>query len=69
MTNALETIVRPAQSEVSVPQSYYTPGQLGVPNVVLRLGKGGGGKTLNGSISASVSSYVERFENEKPQNT
>jgi hypothetical protein len=62
----LESIVRPAQSDVTLPQPYYTPGQIGVPNVILRLGRNGGGsKTLNGSVSISVSSYCERHENEK----
>lgn len=66
MSQVLETIVRPAQSEVALPQSYYLPGAVGVPNVVLKLGRGGGSiKTLNGSVSFSESGYCERYENEK----
>jgi hypothetical protein len=66
VSNALETIVRPSQTEVSQPQPYFTPGQAGTPNVVLKIGRGGsGGKVLNGSISLSSSAYMQRYENEK----
>lgn len=67
MSQVLEGIVRPVQSDVTFPNPYYTPGQLGVPNVVLKLGRGGGGKLLNGSVSIQISSYCEKFEVEKGQ--
>lgn len=70
MSQLFEGIVRPAQSEVALPQPYTTPGQVGVPPVKLMIGRdgGGGGKTLSGSVSISMSSYCERHENEKGVN-
>jgi hypothetical protein len=62
----LEQIIRPFQGgRVSPPQQYFQAGQVGVPPVVLRFGRGGNGKTLNGSVSISVSSYMTQYVNEK----
>lgn len=62
----LENIVRPFQDgRVSIPKQYFQRGQVGVPPVILRFGRGGGGKTLNGSISFSQSNYCTAYINEK----
>jgi hypothetical protein len=62
----LEQIIRPFQDgRVSPPQQYFQAGQVGVPPVVLRFGRGGQGKTLNGSVSILVSSYMTQYINEK----
>lgn len=66
MSANFESLVRPFESEVSQPTPYYTPGQLTAPIIVLRYGRGGGGKVLNTSISATTTSYCERHEVEKP---
>ncbi len=61
-----ESLVRPFQSgEVTPAQAYYLPGQAGVPNVVLRLGRGGSGKVLTGSYSYSQTFYLVKWEVEK----
>jgi hypothetical protein len=67
MSTELESIVRPFQSgDVTPSQTYYEPGQIGVPNVILRIGRnGGGGKTLTGSESASASYYCKKYEVER----
>ncbi len=67
MSNDLETIVRPSQSLDYAPaRTYYAPGQIGVPNVILRFGRGSGqGKTLQGSFSAQSSSYMTQYVSEK----
>ena len=67
MSAELESLIRPFQSnDVSPAQTYYTPGQIGVPNIILRIGRsGGGGKTLNGSNSASASYYCKKYESER----
>lgn len=62
----LESIVRPFQTgEVTPAQTYYLPGQIGLPNVVLRLGRGGSGKVLTGSYSYTQTFYCVKHEVEK----
>lgn len=62
----LENIVRPFQTnEVTPAQTYYLPGQIGLPNVVLRLGRGGSGKVLTGSYSYTQTFYCVKHEVEK----
>lgn len=62
----LEQVIRPFQDgRVSPPQQYFQTGQVGVPPVILRFGRGGSGKTLNGSVSISASSYMTQYVNEK----
>ncbi len=62
----LEQIIRPFQSgQVAPPQQYFNAGQVGVPPVILRFGRGGSGKVLNGSVSITVSSYMTQYVNEK----
>ena len=64
----LEQIIRPFQDgRVSVPKQYFQAGQVGVPPVVLRYGRGGSGKVLNGSISFSQTYYMTQYVNEKRQ--
>jgi hypothetical protein len=66
MSQDLESIVRPFQTkEVTPAQTYYAPGQAGVPNVILRIGRGGSGKVLTGSYSYSASFYCDGSETEK----
>jgi len=62
----LEQIIRPFQDgRVSPPQQYFQAGQVGVPPVVLRFGRGGQGRVLNGSINFSESYYMTRYYAEK----
>lgn len=66
MSNDFESIVRPFQTNQITPaQTYYLPGQIGVPNVVLRLGRGGSGKVLTGSYSFTETKYCVKHEVEK----
>ena len=67
MSNEFESLVRPFQSnDVTPAQVYYQPGEIGVPNVVLRLGHGGGsGKTLQGSYQQTATFYVVKYETER----
>lgn len=60
-----ESLVRPFQSgEVTPAQTYYTPGQVGVPNVILRIGRSGSGKVMTGSDSLNESNYISKYETE-----
>jgi hypothetical protein len=64
--SSLEQIIRPFQDgRTSPPQQYFQAGQVGVPPLILRFGRGGSGKVLNGSASTSVSSYCTQYVNEK----
>ncbi len=67
MSNDLEVIVRPSQSLDYAPAKvYYTPGQIGVPNTVLRYGRRGGSvKSLSGSVSLGETHYMTQYANEK----
>lgn len=67
MSNDLEIIVRPSQTLDYTPaKAYYAPGQVGVPNTVLRIGRRGGSvKSLNGSISATATYYMSNYASEK----
>lgn len=68
MATSLEQIIRPFQDgRVSPSQQYFQAGQVGVPPLVLRFGRGGSGKTLNGSISMSESVYMTQYVNEKSE--
>lgn len=68
MSNDLETIVRPSETLDYAPaRVYYSPGQVGVPNKILQIGRGGGGKVLNGSYSANQTFYMKQYVNEKKQ--
>jgi hypothetical protein len=66
MSQEFETLVRPFQTnDITPAQTYYLPGQIGIPNVVLRLGRGGSGKVLTGSYSYSATFYMTKYENMK----
>ena len=68
MSQDLESIVRPFQTNAVTPaQTYYAPGQVGVPNAILRLGRGGSGKVLTGSYSYSATLYCKAYVNEKKE--
>jgi hypothetical protein len=63
-----ESLVRPFQNgDNSPPRAYHEFNENGVPNIIMHIGRGGSGsvKTLSGSVSVSVSSYLKRYENEK----
>jgi len=68
MSNSIEAIVRPFQTpDISPSTPFFTPGRAGVPNVILQFGRSGGGKTFNGSVSASSSYYMTQYTNEKSE--
>jgi hypothetical protein len=64
---SLESIVRPAQGEQSLPRPYYQQGQRTPQNIKMRFGGGSGGslKTLGTSESGSLTTYMQRHEVEK----
>lgn len=63
MNNELESFVRPFQTnDVTPAQTYYNYGQIGVPNLILRLGRSGSGKMLNGSYSNMMTVYCGQAE-------
>jgi len=65
---SLENIVRPFQTpDVAPAKPFFTPGKTGAANVILQCGRGGGGKTLNGSTSYSASFYMTQYINEKSE--
>lgn len=67
MTN-LETVVRPFQTNNVAPaQRYVNAGVAAVPNVRLQVGRGGQGKTMNGSFSHSASFYSVNQIQERTQ--
>lgn len=67
---SLETIIRPFQTnDVSPARPYFNAGQVGVPNVMLRFGRSGQGKTFNGSYSSRLTNYMTQYENEKANAT
>ncbi len=66
MSNDLEVIVSPSQALDYAPaKPYYNPGLIGIPNTILRIGRGGSGKILNGSYSYSATFYMKQYINEK----
>lgn len=67
MSNDLETVVRPSQTLDYAPAKvYYSAGQIGVPNITLRFGRGSGqGKIMPGSFSANSSNYCTQYVNEQ----
>lgn len=66
--SSLEQIIRPFQNgNVAPPQQYFQAGQVGVPPVVLRFGRSGQGRVLNGSVSFHESCYMTQYVNEKSE--
>lgn len=66
MSNELESIVRPSQALDYAPaKTVFNPGQVGVPNTRLQIGRGGSGKMLAGSFSATTSYYMTQYVNEQ----
>lgn len=62
----LESIIRPFQSrDITPSQTYFQAGELGIQNIHLELGKGGSGKTLTGSNSTTVNTYMTKYETER----
>lgn len=67
-TVSIESLVRPFQEEISLPRPYYPQGQRTPQNLKLRYGGGKGSvKKLGTSESASLTTYMERHENEKKE--
>ena len=63
---SIESIVRPFQTpDASPARPYYVAGKAAPPLVFLQFGRGGGGKTFNGSQSASSTYYLSQYVNEK----
>ena len=66
MSNSVEDIVRPfAVAQTAPPRQYFASGQVGVPPVIIRAGRGGQGRTFTGSYSSRLSNYMTRYVNEK----
>lgn len=66
MSTELESLIRPFQNnDVTPSQTYYATGLIGQPNVILRLGRNGSGKVINGSYSNSAAYYCEAYEVEQ----
>jgi hypothetical protein len=62
----LEQIIRPFQNgQVSPPQQYFQAGQVGIPPVILRFGRGGNGRVLSGSVNFTESYYMTQYDNEQ----
>jgi len=62
----LESIIRPFQSnDVTPAQTAFVPGEIGVPNIILRIGRSGSGKVLTGSYTANESNYMTKYETER----
>lgn len=63
---SIESIVRPFQTPDFAPsRPFYTASKAAPPNVILQFGRGGGGRTFNGSESVSASFYMTQYVNEK----
>jgi hypothetical protein len=66
MSHNLESIIRPFQNnQVSPSQTYFEAGEAPPENVVLEIGKSGSGKVLTASNSATVSTYMTKYETER----
>lgn len=66
MSSDLEIITRAPQAVDYAPAKvFYNPGQIGVPNTHLMIGRGGSGKSFGTSYSANESFYVTAYNNEK----
>jgi hypothetical protein len=66
----IESIVRPFQTpDVAPAKPYYRAGNAAPPNVILQFGRGGGGRTFNGSATSSASYYMTQYVNEKSEAT
>jgi len=59
MTAQFEDIVRPfAAQQVAYPTRYLLPNQRPTPPIRLQWGRNGGGKTMSGNTSLSISYYL-----------
>lgn len=57
----LESIVRPFQLRgVSPPERYVLSGQRSSPPVICNWGRGGKGRTMNGSTSVTITAYLDQ---------
>ena len=65
MSTPLEKIIRPYQLEQLAMQRRLPDTQQGGPEYVkLKIGRGGSGKSFNGSASSTVTVYCEAAQNE-----
>lgn len=61
----LEKIVRPFQLPAATPPRRVITGDVvGDKDAVLRIGRGGSGRTFSGSYNSQISSYVDSHQNE-----
>jgi hypothetical protein len=66
----IESIVRPFQTPSVAPaRPFYTAGKATPQPVRLQFGRGGGGRTFNGSEDYSASYYMTQYVNEKSDAT
>jgi hypothetical protein len=66
VSGELESLVRPFQTgEITPAQTYYQPGQIGVPNVILRIGRSASGKVLQGNYNFTETHYMTKYETER----
>lgn len=62
----LESIIRPFQNNQITPsQTYFEAGETAQPNLTLAIGKGGSGKVMTGSNTATASHYMTQYETER----
>lgn len=65
---SIESIVRPFQTpDVAPSKPFYNAAKAAPQTVRLQFGRGGGGKTFNGSFSYSASFYMTQYVNEKAE--
>lgn len=62
----LDNIVRPFQTDgVDLPEQFFPQGQPSLPNIIIRAGRSGKGRSFNGSASVNESVYMTQYDNEK----
>jgi hypothetical protein len=63
---SIESIVRPFQTPDFAPaRPFFSASKAAPQNVILQFGRGGGGRSFNGSESYSASFYMTQYVNEK----
>ena len=64
----LESIIRPFMGQDVSPTRIQQPGAVGVPPVLLAIGRVGGTKTFSTTYNYSMSSYMVEIHDEKKTN-
>jgi hypothetical protein len=63
MSTELESLIRPFQTnDISPSRTYFTPGEIGTTNIILRIGRNGSGKMMTGNYSYTQTFYAEQFQ-------